>query len=298
MNLIGMPGVSAVLALLLAVFLHPSLRALERVPSGTAVLAVVALLFALSLVSGALSGRQDRFVVLGVLVVLGAGAYDSVRGYTGSLTLRPGQAANTFEEEGPGGRPLGLRPLGVEVLLEKVETEEALVSIGTAQGRSRQRVSLAHAASASGFRLGAPQTSLTGIPTKVHLSITGPQGTRTVDVSPEVPTLTSGDLEITLVEYFPDFALDADRKPFSRSAEPRNPAALLRVKRGPTAWRVFVIQALPGIHKQEGLHETFALVGVESERALTFRVNRQPASGVAALGLSIVAAALLSRWRR
>src|SRR5690242_21131868 len=53
----------------------------------------------------------------------------------------------------------------------------------------------------------------------------------TVEVTPEQPGVL-GDLEVAVERYFPDFALDGQNQPYSRSDEPRNPAALLQVSRG------------------------------------------------------------------
>src|SRR5207302_1175532 len=92
-------------------------------------------------------------------------------------------------------------------------------------------------------------------------------------------------------QYFPDFALDAKQQPYSRSAEPRNPAALLRVTRGAEAWRVFVIRAMPGIHRPERLDRTLSLTDVVVSEAVTLRVSREPAAAVAPRGLPFLMAA-------
>src|SRR5439155_640035 len=80
-------------------------------------------------------------------------------------------------------------------------------------------------------------------------------------------------------------ALDAERRPYSRSPEPRNPAALLRVTRGSQSWRVFVIQAMPGIHRPEGLDRVLSLAGVAPRGAASLRVSHEPAAPVALAGV-------------
>jgi hypothetical protein len=109
-----------------------------------------------------------------------------------------------------------------------------------------------------------------------------------VEVRPGAPA-TVDDLHIALEQYFPDFALDAKQQPYSRSAEPRNPAALLRVTRGSAAWRVFVIRAMPGIHRPEGLDRVLSLTDVVVSEAVTLRVSREPAAAVALGGMMVMA---------
>jgi hypothetical protein len=97
--------------------------------------------------------------------------------------------------------------------------------------------------------------------------------------------------------YFPDFALDERQQPFTRSDQPRNPAALLEVTRGTASWRVFVIRAMPGVHRPPGLDRTLALVGVVSDEAVRLSVHREPASLLAGLGLLVAAIGVAwSRW--
>jgi hypothetical protein len=54
------------------------------------------------------------------VLLVGAVGVDGVRGHEGTLTLLPGEAGSHFEETGPGGRSLGLRPLGFVVGVERV----------------------------------------------------------------------------------------------------------------------------------------------------------------------------------
>ncbi len=286
--MIGAPATTATLGVLSSALLMPSLRLAARIPSGAAVLAIVALLFVVSLAAGVSAGRQSRLLALGAAVALGAVAYDAVRGNVGTLTLRAGAGATSFEEEGPGGASVGLRPLGGEVVLESVEGDTAVLGVS---GHS-ERVTPTRAAAVAGFRLGAPHVFFTGAPLRLRVEITSPRGTRSVELVPAEPA-TSGDLSLMIAEYYPDFALDENRKPFTRSDEPRNPAAVLHVKRGTKLWRVFVLQSMPGVHKQEDLEETFALSGVDAERGVDLRVSRQPAAAIAGLGLVLAGLGLV-----
>jgi hypothetical protein len=117
-------------------------------------------------------------------------------------------------------------------------------------------------------------------------------GTEDVEIADGEPAV-AGDLQIELDRYFPDFALDDANNPFSRSDEPRNPAALLRVYRGNKAWRVFVLQAMPGVHQLSDLGARLSLRGVMADPELEMSVAAQPAAAFAAAGLVLLAVGLV-----
>ena len=102
----------------------------------------------------------------------------------------------------------------------------------------------------------------------------------------------AGDLTIALEQYFPDFALDDRQQPFSRSAEPRNPAALLTIEKGGRAYRAFVLQSMPGVHRVEGLGLAFSLLEIEPERTAEIAVHREPAALAALVGALLLAVGL------
>jgi hypothetical protein len=280
-------------ALLLAAAVHPALR-LERWPEARAAVPALALLLVLSLLARALAGRlADRVLALGALIALVAAGYDGLRGHTGTLTLETGQGSRSFEEEGPGGRRLGLRPLGFAVRLERVGAlGEVVVSVGQGDGLpGALTIGPGRAMSFAGVRLGDPQVAATGEATSLRIAVSGATGTQELDLAPG-QAASAGETRIALERYFADFALDEAQKPFSRSTEPRNPAALLDVTRAGRRFRVFVIQALPGIHRQEGLDLSFALVGVEPERAARLRVTESGSAPFLAAGMLLVALGL------
>ena len=103
------------------------------------------------------------------------------------------------------------------------------------------------------------------------------------------------DLTIALEDYFPDFALDDQRHPFSRSREPRNPGALLAVEspRGP--FRVFVLRSMPGVHRVEALDRSFALRAIEPEVSAEIAVHREPLAAVALVGTLLALAGVVLR---
>jgi hypothetical protein len=129
------------------------------------------------------------------------------------------------------------------------------------------------------------------------LGITHPDGRETgVRLEPGT-TVTDDPFTIALETYYSDFALDDRQQPFNRSDRHDNPAALLRVKRGETAWRVFVLRAAPGIHRPEGLDRVFRLVDVEGAQHVELRVSREPAAPLAGVALLLAAAAVLAGRR-
>ncbi|HEV8253955.1 MAG TPA: hypothetical protein VGQ78_04320 [Vicinamibacteria bacterium] len=289
MKTLGAPWVSAAAALALAALLHPAAGA-EGWSGADASRAALALLLLFSLFA---AGGPWRWLALAVAAVAGASGYDAVRGHRGLLRLEPGGASQNFEEAGPRGRPLGLRPLGFEVWLQRYEAGHAVLGIGSTGGDAKLVVTPTRAAAWGGFRLGSPRRVRTGEAAALRVSINGPSGTHALDLVPGAAA-SAGDLQIAVEEYFPDFALDERQRPFTRSNEPRNPAAVLQVKKGERAWRVFVIAAMPGIHRPEGLDRSFSLVSVTPAETIELSVAREPAAPLAAAGLVFAAAAVVS----
>jgi hypothetical protein len=286
LKLLAWRGLTATCGLLLAAALHPALPSALHPPLATT--SALALL----VVAGLLAGPRDpagRLVGVGALAVALAFGYDGLRGHRGTLTQDVGQGTQSFEEEGPEGRSLGLRPLGFGIVLERVDPDGAAV-LRAADGATIT-VRPGRAASHGGFRLGVSAGRGGAGPSALRVAVAGPQGSSVVEVRPEAPAAVDG-LQIAIEQYFPDFALDAKQRPYSRSSEPRNPAALLRVTRGERAWRVFVIRAMPGIHRPEGLDHVLSLTDVVATAAVTLRVSREPAAAIALAGMALMALGL------
>jgi hypothetical protein len=292
------PGVLAATAVLLALTLHPALAAAAWLPAWRPLVAALTLLLLVGLVQRALSGTGGRgapALAAGAALVTAAVAGDGLVGRSGRLSLLPGQGRGHFAETAPGGRPLGLRPLGFTVSLERARPEVALVfsDSGAPVELTNQR-----AVSRGGFRFGQPRATPTGQAARLLIAVADGENTETTEIGPDRPGRV-GDLAIALEEYFPDFALDERQHPFTRSAEPRNPAALLSVERAGQAFRVFVLQALPGLHNVEGLGRSFALVRTDPELTVEITVAREPLAPIGLVGAWLVAigAALLGRGR-
>jgi hypothetical protein len=284
MSALAQPAVLAWLLSLAALALLPALHAERWLPGRDLVLIAVVLLALVGLLARALAARgRERtaawLVAAGAALVLAGVGLDGLCGRQGTVTLGLGQTVGNFDETGPDGRSLGLRPLGFRIGAE-AETAAGvslLLPQGTAVLTGRRAIA------EEGFRLADPRVTATG--GVARLRVAASDGTRT-DVAELTPdgAAQTGDLVLSLEQYFPDFALDEKQQPFTRSLEPRNPAALLSVARGNQVRRVFVLQSMPGVHRVEPLGLSFSLLSVEPERVVTFGVHRQPFALVVLLG--------------
>lgn len=287
---LGAPTAVAVMALVLGLAASPDLPLGDLHPAVGGVVAGLTALFVVALLD---RRAPRRLVAVGAATVALAVGYDAVRGQRGSITLAEGQGTRSFEEEGPGGRRLGLRPVGDAVVVEDVEPDGTIV-LALADAQRRVRVSTRRAATVAGYRVGRPRRVDIGGARLVLRVAGGAEGEATLR---EGEKANVADLEIAVERYFPDFALDENQKPFSRSDEPRNAAALLVVKRGTSSWRVFVIRAMPGLHHPEGLDRTLTLADVVPDQAVALSVSREPAALLAGLGVLIAAIGVAwSRW--
>ncbi len=298
MNTLGRPAVLASLLSLAALPLQPALRAERWLPGREPVLVVLLLLALVGLLARALAARSGAragawLVALGATLALAGLGLDGLRGRTGTVTLVLGHSRATFEEMGPGGRALGLRPLGFSLGAgaRTARGLSLLLPSGTVE-LARER-----AITAGGFRLAAPRFSATGAAVRLRFQASYGARSEMAELTPQEPARL-GDLLVALEQYFPDFALDTQQRPFTRSDEPRNPAALLAVDRGGESHRVFVLQSMPGVHHVEPLGRSFSLLDVQAEEQVTIDVHRQPfaplllAGGLALiLGLAFVARA-------
>jgi hypothetical protein len=279
-------GLTATCGLLLAAALHPALPSALHPP--LAATSALALLLVASLFAGS-PDAAGRLVGVGALAVALAFGYDGLRGHRGTMTLDVGEGTQSFEEEGPEGRSLGLRPLGFGAVLERVDPDgTAVLKAGDGATITMRR---ARGAAHGGFRFGVAARGRGAEPSALRIAVAGPRGSSRVEVRAGAPAAADG-LRIAVDQYYPDFALDEKQQPYTRSAEPRNPAALLRVTRGEQSWRVFVIRAMPGIHRPEGLDQVLSLIDVVASEGVTVRVSREPGAGVVFAGLAVMALGL------
>jgi hypothetical protein len=286
---LGTPSAIAMAALALGVAIAPDLALVTRYRTAGGVLAGLTALFVIALADRRAPGR---LVALGAATVAVALGYDTLRGERGRMTLGAGEGTSTFVELGPGGREVGLRPLGTEVALESIEPEGTAILLERSD--RRLRVSPRHAETLGSYRVGDPRPVASGTARVVLRVSGGAEGTVSLRAG---ESGRAADLDIAVERYFPDFALDDEQKPYSRSEEPRNPAALLQVGRGGSSWRVFVIRALPGLHHPEGLDRTITLLDVVADEAVRMTVSREPGALLAALGLMVAAGGVAwSRW--
>jgi hypothetical protein len=285
------PALVASVFVAAAVALHPGLGASSWLPERDIVVAALLLLAGLALAVRAVeAGPALRLgaglAALGALAVVFALGFDGVSGHHGSLALAVGQGRGHFDEAGPGGRSLGLRPLGFTIGVEGVRDGQAVDLVFSGDERASLRAG--QAVSHGGYRFSDPRMTPTGGAARLHLAVSDGTKATPFDLVPGQPAQAAG-LEIGLEQYLPDFALDERQQPFTRSLEPRNPAALLVVRRGGQSYRAFVLQSMPGVHRVETLGVSFSLLGVEPEENVLIAVHREPGASVALAGGLVLA---------
>ncbi len=294
------PAVVASLLAAAALLLHPAFRTEAWLPEREAVLAALLLLATIVYALRATPAPRRLGPVLlaaGAILVVGAVGANGVRGHRGTLSLLPGQARSHFDEIGPEGQSLGLRPLGFTIGLDRSMPGAALALVLPGEDETVV-LTPERAVSSEGVRFSRPRVVPTGEAARLRVGISGGGEDVTVDVAPGRPA-QAGDLTIALEDYFPDFALDDRRQPFTRSREPRNPGALLDVASPRGTFRVFVLRAMPGVHRVEALDRSFALRAVEPEVSAEIQVHREPFAAVALLGaLLVLAGVVLDRGTR
>jgi hypothetical protein len=292
---LGRPAVLASLLAAAALCLHPALRSAQWLPAHGFVVAALLLACAAGLVARALEAAAGArlaagLLAAGALIAIAGLGLDGVRGQRGTLLLSVGQARNHFDEVGPEGRPLGLRPLGFTVALDGV-TPEGGVRLAVAGRAVPLEVTADRAAAFGGYRFAQPRVRATGGAALLRVSVTDGKRTELADVTPG-GTVEAAGVAIALEQYFPDFALDDRQQPFNRSLEPRNPAALLTVVRDGQAHRAFVIRSLPGVHRVEPLGLTFSLLDVVPDEQVELGVHRAAPWALEALAAGGVLLAL------
>jgi hypothetical protein len=295
LKVLARAGVVASLACALAAGLHPRLPFASSSPDWAATfVAAIALLLTLAYVLRGIPGDlAERLLALGALALVVGLGLDGAQAHRGMLSLGVGQTKNTFEEQGAHGRALGFRPFGFELRLTRASGSVA--TLERPRDGAQITITGSQAARLGAFRFGDPQLIPTGQAARLTVTATDESGARSAEVGPGAPGRV-GELEIELERYFPDFALDDRQQPFSRSAYSRNPAALLQVRRGARAFRVFVIRSMPGLHQVPELRQTFGLGEVEPELSLQLQVAEEPFAPLLGVGvLFAFAGVLLSR---
>jgi hypothetical protein len=280
----GHPAFLAGSSLLLALAVHPGVRALTGLAMPPVAVVGLALFVLLSLLARAREGLA--LLAAGALVLVAAVAWDGARGERGRLRLGVGEAKANFEEEGLGGEPLGLRPLGVPVSFEQALSGGGVrvrLPVGSLDLTNDQ------AATVGAYRLGPVRLVASGEARSLVVSVSGGGETQEAEVTADAPG-RAFDLSISIERYFPDFALDARQQPYSKSNEPRNPAALLEVERAGKRYRVFVLQSMPGLHQIDEIGRSFALRAVDPDIVADIGVHREPAAPLALLGTLLTAA--------
>ncbi len=285
MRALAEPAVVVSLCLLDALALHPFLRSESWLPEHGVVLVVLLLLTVSALLARTAATPSpakaaDWLVAGGALLALLGVGLDGVRGRTGAVTLAVGQTTGNFDETGPNGRSLGLRPLGFPIGVDTVTSSGVVLTRpdgGTGELTRERALRL------GGFWFADPRVRATGGVARMRIAASDGRRTDVAEIVPDRPARLR-DFVVTLEQYFPDFALDERQEPLTRSLEPNNPGALLQVDHDGRSHRVFVLQSAPGVHRVEPLGVAFSLLEVEPERSVAIRVHRQPFAILAAVG--------------
>ncbi|MEI6126320.1 MAG: cytochrome c biogenesis protein ResB, partial [Pseudomonadota bacterium] len=89
--------------------------------------------------------------------------------------------------------------------------------------------------------------------------------------------IENSDAEVWLDDFVPDFAMNEQGKPFSRSDQPRNPAVSLRVLRsGKETQRSWVFKNYPDFHKKSSESYEFKLIDCTPREYTGLQVTRDP----------------------
>ncbi len=287
MSAFSRPGVAAAVLFVTALVLHPAVRSGEWLPGRAPALAALLVLVTVALVARTLAGTGPRqipaaLLAAGVALTVGAVGVDGVQGHRGTLELVPGQARSHFDEVGPDGRALGLRPLGFTVGVERVLSDSGVSLV--LPGKSEPvALTTTRAVGHEGFRLARPRTALTGGAALLRIGISGDGGSTVVDLQPGRPA-EAGDLRLGVEQYYPDFELEDGLRPHTRSLEPNNPGAVLTVESPRGSFRAFVLRSMPGVHRVEEIGRAFSLLAVEPEVSVEIDVSREPFAPLALLG--------------
>lgn len=302
MTAFARPVVVAALLVTAALILHPAARSAQWLPERDAALAAALLLVAAGLVARALMTSGRRWLPAGLLaggavLAIGGVGGDGVLGHRGSFDLLPGQGRTHFDEVGLGGEALGLRPFGFTLGLEETLPGGA-VALALPGRDGRAALAPGRALEYGGYRFGRPRFFETGTAARLRIAVSGEGDDVIVDLVPG-SFAQVGELRLSLREYYPDFALDGQKRPFTRSLEPRNPGAVLSVESPQGTFRAFVLRAMPGVHRIEEIGRSFALLAVDHETRVEIDVHREPVAGVALLGaLLALAGVILEGWTR
>jgi hypothetical protein len=297
MSALARPGPFALLLVLSAVLLEPFARAVP-LPGRLQALSALLVLLVLALLTRVRAAGPGQLlpgalVAAATVALLAACALDGLRGRAGTLRLSEGRAVQVFDETGPDGRGLGERKLDFAVGADKVGTGGE-VTLAFSDSSGSTDLAPGRPVEHRGFRFAVTSTGLTGGASRLRVGISDGTKTQVVELGPAEPGRV-GDMTVSLEDYFPDFALDQSQRPYTRSSEPRNPAALLTVEKDGRRYRAFAIEAMPGVHHVAGLDRSFSLLDVEPERAAVLAVHREPGAPLALLGGLLLVAGLV--WR-
>jgi len=255
---------------------------------------------------GAYSRLGIYVVHFSIIMIFAGGILGSVFGYKGYMQITEGESTNRFLLRGSGEKwgelpfqvrcddfnveyyPGGGRPKdynsvlsvidgGREVLKEKIEVNSPLKYGGVWFYQS------SYGDTERGLTVGITAVERAG-GAKHALRFTGGE-------AQEIP---GTGIRVELLQIYPDFAMDDQRRPFSRSSMQRNPvvAVRLRLPDG-TEQRVFLFKLRPDIQMAKGLPVDLVFSGSESLQYTGLQVVHDPGVWVIWVGCTLM---ILGLW--
>jgi len=117
-----------------------------------------------------------------------------------------------------------------------------------------------------------------------------------VDVGSSAVLPETGD-ELFVDRFLPDFALDEDSRPFSRSGELNNPAVLLRCRRnGQQLFASWLFSLFPDFHGQQTAPYRIKITNFEPRRFTGLQVTRDPGVALVWAGCALLLAGMYTAF--
>ncbi|MBN2199678.1 MAG: cytochrome c biogenesis protein ResB [Candidatus Aminicenantes bacterium] len=245
------------------------------------------------------AGRFGSDVVhLGLLVIVAGGIVSGLAGYRTILAIEEGAT----EPVPRTGFSLRLDKFDIEVYpdgsVKDWKSRLAVLEDGCpVLGKT---IEVNHPLSYKGFLFYQSGYAPVREKPTLGLSVTGIAGDgfkRNVSVRPGSPVpLGENGLSLSVVRFVPDFALNARREVFSRSEEPRNPAALVEIlENGRTVHRGWVFARHPeygSLHGRADSKYALAFLSLKYDLVSLVEAARDPGPPLIWIGCGLVMAGL------
>ena len=251
--------------------------------------------------------RLAPYVVHASLLIIFAGAiYDGMRGFKGSISLRPGTSTDDVEPlTGPGAHhrlPFTVRcdAAGMETYPDGSPRQywSQLTVLENGREVAHKKISVNDPLTYEGIRFFQANYAPSGVPRSLVMEATwqdnGETKHQTLTLAPGVPVALGNDgAAVQLADFIPDYVLDGNQIS-TRSNEPKNPAIHLQVGRpmaGVTnAW---ILAKSPNLQPPNDTGINFQFVSVEMDAETGLQVAREPGQWMIWGGCLLLTAGLM-----